>query len=358
MWEEHLQPALSDLWGIIQDNLVPIVKDLSDKFMTLKTEAMQKVAWFVNGPLKAAWDVLGTILNQVVIPVVKLLFGWLKMVYDEVLVKIYDFMHDKFNKIWEAFTDWWEDTGKEKVEQLKEAFKTFNENVLQPLMGKLGEFKGVLQGLWNNILKPVATWVGDVFAGAFEGLQTVFEGLIDFLTGVFTTNWEAAWNGLTEVVSDVWNGFVDIVKGVVNEIIGVINTVIGAIEAALNAVIGGLNSINITIPGWVPVFGGDSFGISIPYVDFGRIDYLAKGGKLLRGDAIVGEAGPELLHSSGGATTVIPLSDRMRELGDGVGGQTFNFNIYPSPAQTPLEIAQEVQRIFVDWERQKEAAYV
>lgn len=48
----------------------------------------------------------------------------------------------------------------------------------------------------------------------------------------------------------------------------------------INGFIGGLN--NIKIPKWVPGIGGKGFHI-------GKIPYLAEGGTILNGQAIVGE---------------------------------------------------------------------
>src|SRR5699024_4793421 len=73
-----------------------------------------------------------------------------------------------------------------------------------------------------------------------------------------------------------------------------------------NGVFSGLG--NIKIPKWVPKIGGQSFSMA-------QIPYLADGGHVLNGQAIVGEAGPELLSNSGGKTTVTPLSDEERRKG-------------------------------------------
>src|SRR5699024_5434005 len=72
---------------------------------------------------------------------------------------------------------------------------------------------------------------------------------------------------------------------------------------------GGLN--NIKLPKWVPGIGVK--GINIP-----QIPYLATGGHLINGQAIVGEAGPELLTAKNGKTTVTPLSDDEKR--KGIGG--------------------------------------
>lgn len=57
----------------------------------------------------------------------------------------------------------------------------------------------------------------------------------------------------------------------------------------------------------MPEIGGNSFGISLPYVN--EIPYLAKGGVLSQGSAIVGEAGAELLTIASGKAIVQPLTN-------------------------------------------------
>lgn len=78
-------------------------------------------------------------------------------------------------------------------------------------------------------------------------------------------------------------------------------------------------TIHFDVPDWVPVLGGKSLGFNIPTI--GKIAYLAKGGILSSGSAIVGEAGPELLTMAGGRAHVMPLN------GDaGRGGITIEMN--------------------------------
>ena len=66
------------------------------------------------------------------------------------------------------------------------------------------------------------------------------------------------------------------------------------------------------------IVGGKSFSIS-------KLPYLAQGGHLINGQAIVGEAGPELLTAKNGKTTVTPLSDEEKRRG--IGGKVSGGNI-------------------------------
>lgn len=141
--------------------------------------------------------------------------------------------------------------------------------------------------------------VSQVIAGIIQ----VISGIIQFITGVFTGNWKQAWNGIVSIFKGIFDGIVGIAKAPINGVISLVNGVISAV----NGMIKGLNKISFDIPDWVPGIGGSHFGLDLKTID--KVAYLAKGGNLLSGTAIVGEAGPEILQQMGNKTRVTPLSE-------------------------------------------------
>ena len=135
------------------------------------------------------------------------------------------------------------------------------------------------------------------------GIIQVISGIIQFITGVFTGNWKQAWNGIVSIFKGIFDGIVGIAKAPINGVISLVNGVISAV----NGMIRGLNKISFDIPDWVPGIGGSHFGLDLKTID--KVAYLAKGGNLLSGTAIVGEAGPEILQQMGNKTRVTPLSE-------------------------------------------------
>lgn len=142
-------------------------------------------------------------------------------------------------------------------------------------------------GAFGNIINAFSVNVKN----AWDSATDVFNGVIDFVRGVFTGNWERAWKGVVEILSGIFGGIANVVRTPLNAVAGILNGLIDAI-----------NGFNIDIPGWVPVFGGRKFSLNIP-----KIPYLAKGGIVRSGSAIVGEAGPELMTVLGNRTVVQPL---------------------------------------------------
>jgi len=133
------------------------------------------------------------------------------------------------------------------------------------------------------------------FTNFYDAGKRILNGLMDFFTGVFTGNWSKAWKGLSNIVGGILDGLSAVVKTPLNTMIGIVNGFIGGIN-------------NIKIPSWIPKIGGKN--ASIP-----KIPLLAKGGSFFNGSAIVGEAGPELISTVAGKTTVQPLSQKEKSGG-------------------------------------------
>lgn len=178
---------------------------------------------------------------------------------------------------------------------------------IQALLQKLDDWlQGIFARDWTEVFGPV---LGGILNGFFANVKAVwdsikqtFDGIIDFIRGVFTGDWQRAWEGVKEIFGGVFKGLTALAKAPVNGIIALLN---GAING-INMMIDALNSISFKIPDWVPLLGGKSFGLHLARV--GSIPYLAKGGILSQGSAVVGEAGPELLTLTGGKAVVQPLS--------------------------------------------------
>lgn len=185
--------------------------------------------------------------------------------------------------------------------------------------------QGVFKTDWTEIFGP---GLGDIINAFMKNIENtwntikkIFQGVIDFVQGVFTGNWEQAWQGVVNIFGGLFDNLVNMVKAPLNGIIGLLN---GAISA-INGLISGLNSISFTMPSWL---GGGHFGINIPYIP--KIPYLAKGGILSQGSAIVGEAGPELLTMMGSRAMVQPLTSSTTNETN-LGG--VNITVYGAPGQ-------------------------
>jgi TP901 family phage tail tape measure protein len=179
------------------------------------------------------------------------------------------------------------------------------------------------QGVWDAIVLVIQTAI-DLVAGiinlvlalirgdweaVWEEIKGIGETIWGFISGaaqIFADTLSGIWNGIKETALNVWEsikeGIFGIWKGLVNGVIGFINSIINA----MNSMIRGLNKLKFSVPDWVPVIGGKSFGFNLKLI--ANIPQLAQGGIVTAPTlAMIGEAGPE---------AVVPLSRMDRTAGN------------------------------------------
>lgn len=207
--------------------------------------------------------------------------------------------------------------------------------VLVALIATKGdEIKALLQGVDNflqcifaadftRVFGPVLGEVLNAFfanvKNIWDSVKRVFDGVIDFIRGVFTGDWQRAWTGVKEIFRGVFDGLSAVAKAPLNAVIGLVNMAINGI----NSVIGAINRLP---------------GVKIGHI--GQIPYLAKGGILSSGSAVVGEAGPELLTVNQGRAIVQPLTNNNTTNNANYGGVTVN--VYAAAGQSVNAIADAV----------------
>lgn len=158
-------------------------------------------------------------------------------------------------------------------------------NAIQTILPVIENIVMVLVNVVATVAPPIIAAVSQIFANISNvvmSLQGVFDGLIQFITGVFTGNWASAWEGVKSIFSNAFSALVELCKVPINAVIGVIN---GAIRG-INSIVGG----GVTIPDWLPG-GGGTFSLHL-----NEIPMLAKGG-FTDGVSIAGEAGTEAVIS-------------------------------------------------------------
>lgn len=210
---------------------------------------------------------------------------------------------------------------------------------IQAVLQSVDDFlQGVFATDWTNIFGPVLGEALNVFfanvKNIWDSIKMVLDGIIDFIRGAFTSDWERAWTGVKEIFGSIFNGLKAVAKAPLNAIIGMVNMAISGI----NGVIGGLNKIP---------------GVDIGQI--GKIPYLAKGGILSRGSAVVGEAGPELLTMSAGRAVVQPLTNNTTNNSATYGNVTIN--VYGAAGQSINELADKIMYKMQGYVERREAVW-
>ena len=59
-----------------------------------------------------------------------------------------------------------------------------------------------MQQIFKTVFENVFKSIGE----KVDAVKTIFEGIISFVTGIFSQDWEKAWEGIKKVFSGIWEG--------------------------------------------------------------------------------------------------------------------------------------------------------
>ena len=146
----------------------------------------------------------------------------------------------------------------------------------------------------------------DTAKSVIDSTKRIFGGIIDFVAGVFTGDWERAWNGIKDIFGGIWDGFTSIVKFPINAVLVMCEGLANGIIKAFNGIKKTLNKLSFDIPDWIPEFGGKSFGLHFQMTPEISLPRLAKGGLVDAGQLFIArEKGPELVGMHGNKSAVM-----------------------------------------------------
>lgn len=225
------------------------------------------------------------------------------------------------------------------IQKIGDRFVQFWETVkpqLEPFIELIGKVAGYLAGTFKPVIEEVINFAGKFVVGTFEvigvaidGLLTGLEGIINFLSGIFTTDWNKVWENCKNFIGTAFSGISDLVKTPINAVISIVN---GAIDK--------INSIHFTVPDWVPGLGGKGWeGLGIPH-----IPALASGTDNWKGGiAQISERGGEIVDLPSGSR-VYPHDESVQKARE-EGKKTINITLAKLADQIVVREDADIDRI-------------
>lgn len=184
-------------------------------------------------------------------------FDKINEVYDKHFKPFFDSVANGLSELVGKFLDFWNGKVQPVLENMADGFKETWESSVQPVIDHFIELFGkvadLLKALWENVLVPFIGWIIDnilplllpviqtlwdnfllfveFICEAIDSLIEIFGGFIDFLTGVFSGDWELAFSGLCAIlegfqtfIETVWNAIKTASSTIWNEIKTVLQT--------------------------------------------------------------------------------------------------------------------------------------
>lgn len=286
------------------------------------------------------WNKIVAFFNEEIVPIFNELLEFYKGIINEIWSTVSSVWHESLepmiNEALKWFSEFWDSTLKDVLKEAFSLVKNLIEYWIKIDMAVIKPIAEAIKKLW-----PVIEWIFEnvttnlrgtyeFIAQIIKNVIGIFNGIITFITGVFSGDWAKAWEGIKTIFKNIVEGLGAVIKRPINTIID-----------SINAFIRGINKVQI--PDWVPAVGGR--GINIP-----EIPRLAKGG-------IIDKATLAMVGEGKSAEAVIPLdrtltkymAEAMKEAG---GTRNITLNFYP---QTMNE--QELNKAFNYVEKRFSLAY-
>lgn len=236
----------------------------------------------LKSAIEGSLGVIETVTSGV-LTVVQNLSDAISRLYDEHVKPFFDSIANGLSSIFETLITGYNTYVLPVLQGLAEQFKGLLEGPLGDAILKIETFLGKLidslKFLWESVLVPLINWiianllpvmaevinvVGTVAIKVIKSLIKIIgdvadtlSGIIDFLVGVFTGDWELAWQGIKEIADGAWSFIKDVVsgaweiiktvtKGALSIIKSIISTAWNAIKALTSTI---WNAIKKTLSG-------------------------------------------------------------------------------------------------------------
>lgn len=213
----------------------------NEEFNAKVMETWQNIVNFFNEYVKPIWEQIVTLVKNV--------FGTIWDIIQSVWEQIEPYIAEAFTTI----MDWWNTTGSEMLATLMVILKKLLEgvnwlwvNVIDPIIKFYMENLKPAIEFFANFVSATIKFLLQTISDWWNMVKGIFNGIITFLTGVFTGDWSKAWQGIKDIFASIVNGLVNVFKTPLNYIIDLIN-----------GFIRGINKIKM--PDWVPRIGRNEF---------------------------------------------------------------------------------------------------
>lgn len=260
---DEFRNAVTTAWNGIKETISniynTILKPIFDAFIATLTDI------YKNG-IKPLWDKWKEFVKQIVLLMTDLWEGmkpvvnWIIDVFGPAIVIIFEGLFEVIGTTVKAIID--------VVGTLIEGFTKKFEGVRLIFQGIIDFVVGVFTGDWDKAwggVKKIFEGLVGAFESVWKTVKGVFETIVNWVDTAFNTAWDKAWSAVETIFTNIWESFKGIATGPLNSIIEGVNTLIK-----------GINKFKINIPPWVAnlagVVGG-SIGFNIP-----TIPKLAQGG--------------------------------------------------------------------------------
>lgn len=253
----YIIQIFADIFGGVLELTWKFTRDMLNIILTPFVENKDKIKNAITQtlePIKAVVQSIAETVRKAVDKIVAL--------YDEHIHPFFESIKDGLSELQGKLLDAYSTHIVPILNRLAEKFKEVMEGPVGEAIDSAVEFIGklvdALKMLWEKVLVPFFGWIVDniipviapiiemlgehvlnfvtLAAGLIKDLFDALSGLIDFIVGVFTGDWDRAWGGVKKIFESIWNSLSRIADFVLKSIGDTISKLLDSVKEAAKAI--------------------------------------------------------------------------------------------------------------------------
>lgn len=291
---ERIKKSLSLIGDDFKENIAPKIKQTFEKDIApISADLATQSAKSFDTLSENAHNTFDKMYTDVISPFAQKftdiwsdMWDSTKETWDEKSGSIFDNLNEGIDKVFGLINNWWDTLIKPIFDHVGETIDWLWDKHLKGLWDRLQKFIATVTEdfliLWNKVLYPIykhiqdtvypavkdiVDGIGDVIgtvvghiSDLFKNMMRMLGGLLDFITGVFTGNWDKAWKGIKDMFGGWWNGIYDTFKTVINLVIDGLNILWRTIYRVFSGIANGIGKA----VGWIGSLMGKDWEFSMP----------------------------------------------------------------------------------------------
>lgn len=253
----YIIQIFADVFGGVLELTWKFTRDILDIMLTPFVENKDKIKNALMQTLEPIKTVVQSIAETIRKAVDKIV-----ALYDEHIHPFFKSIKEGLSELQEKLLDAYSTHIAPVLDRLAEKFKEVMEGPVGEAIDSAIEFIGklvdALKMLWEKVLVPFLGWIIDniipvigpiiemlgghvlnfvtLAAGLIKDLFDALSGLIDFIVGVFTGDWDRAWGGVKKIFESIWNSLSRIADFVLKSIGDTISKLLDSVKEAAKAI--------------------------------------------------------------------------------------------------------------------------
>jgi phage-related protein len=240
LWQtnEEFRQKVIQAWNGIKDTLKNIWNSILKPIFQAFIDMLLDI-W--NNGLKPLWDKWKEFVKQVVLLMADLWDGmkpivdWVVKTFGPAIVEVFKYVFDMIKNTVMLIIN--------VVSSLISAFSGVVNGIRQIFQGLIDFLIGVFTGDWRRAwdgIKQIFSGVGTAISSIWNGIKGVFGAILSYVGNTFRTTWESAWNIIKSVTINIWNGLSSWLSTLWNNLK---NTAANIFNNLKNAIVNAFNSI-------------------------------------------------------------------------------------------------------------------